>query len=70
MLLALRNDMTAIGTYVASLETICCPVEIRVGESSLQVVPGGHFYLTEPGSTATGEIAKRLLSFVTDRSRR
>lgn len=80
----LRNDMSAIGSYEASSETISCPVAILVGDrdplvsvdqaaawstittggSSLQVFPGGHFYLSEPGSSATSEIAQRVMSFV------
>ncbi|MFC8850445.1 MULTISPECIES: thioesterase II family protein [unclassified Micromonospora] len=80
----LRNDMTAIETYVASTATVNCPIgvfvgdrdpvvtvaearrwsEVTTGGSRLQVFPGGHFYLTEPGSTAIGAIARRALSFV------
>ena len=86
----LRNDMTAIETYVASTTTVDCPIGIFVGdsdpvvsveeakawsevttaESSLQVFPGGHFYLTEPGSTAIGAMARRVLSFVAARAPR
>lgn len=43
---------------------------VTTGESSLQVFSGGHFYLTEPGSTAIGAVATRVLSFAADRCRR
>jgi surfactin synthase thioesterase subunit len=44
--------------------------EVTTGGASLEVFSGGHFYLTEPGSTAIGAVATRVLSFVADRVQR
>lgn len=55
---------------VVSLEEARAWSGVTTGESSLQVFPGGHFYLTEPGSPAIGAVATRVLSFVAAQSRR
>jgi len=55
---------------LVSLEQAGAWSGVTTGESSLQVFSGGHFYLTEPGSTAIGAVATRVLSFVADRCQR
>jgi surfactin synthase thioesterase subunit len=65
-----------IGIFVGDSDPVVSVEEagawsgVTTGESRLQVFPGGHFYLTEPGSTAIGAMARRVLSFVAAHSQR
>jgi surfactin synthase thioesterase subunit len=70
-----------IGAFVGesdplvSVEQAAAWAGVTTAEAVLQVFPGGHFYLNEPGSPALGAVAKRVLSFAAtadpaERSRR
>lgn len=52
---------------LVSLDQASAWSAVTTAESSLHVFPGGHFYLTEPGSTAIGAVATWVRAFGADR---
>ncbi|MER7680978.1 alpha/beta fold hydrolase [Streptomyces sp. NPDC096934] len=82
---AIRNDYTAVETYLAAPEdTVRCPVTVLVGDddpktsldearaweshtlggSTLQVFPGGHFYLTERAADVLAVLTEHFTATV------